>query len=447
VFGGEEAVKRHLPEPLGDRAGEDEIEEKDRRVAATSGEGSRTRGMKSFSGSSVAAVLFVALSVGCTSAVVPSSEDVAVTTTDAPAPPAPSAPAPQASDAPRPTDAAEPEPSNPRAVDDVNPPTVPARAPFPSEIVGPVADGDTRQASVPDSTTPIYRAFTMSLEARDTLTATVDTGPVGRQAVVALLGPGGAPIQFARGPGRITLTATVTTTGTYTLSLREQQLRAATFDVSVAIRKPAPLLTDGASCGAASECASGKCTNDGISGITGVCGNPRANGASCSTYRDCTSGTCNAGVCAPPVLWSVPPSLAGREVSAITDCGWVMTLKFAPTPVAPGVQHVRATDCEYSDFCWNLYGRGGVSPSPSVGATSWKTTKTFTNGMGYGQYTDSLEVAYDPAGTTDLVVTATTTFRRSSNACPVGAAPTPGSTCRPNVPGNSVTTCRARIPR
>jgi hypothetical protein len=273
---------------------------------------------------------------------------------------------------------------------------------------------------------------------------------VGRQAVVALLGPSGAPIQFARGPGRITLTATVTTTGTYTLSLREQQLRAATFDVSVAIRKPAPLLADGASCGAASECASGKCTNGGITGITGVCGNPRADGSACSTYRDCTSGTCTAGVCAQPVLWSVPPSLVGQEVSALTSCGWVMTLKFAPTPVAPGTPVVRATDCEYGTFCTDLYTRQGSSnPSvyTSVGTTSWKTSRSTIAGMGYGQYTDTLEVGDDPAGTTDLVVTATTTFRRSSNACPVGSAPLPGSTCRPNVPSDSVTTCRARIPR
>ncbi len=427
---------------------EEEIDEKNRRAAATSREGSRTRGMKSLSGSCVAATLFVALGVGCTS-IVP-TEDVAVTTSDATELPAPRGP--EATDTPTPTDTdtAKPAPTAPRDVDDVHPSTVPARALFPSEILGTVADGDTRQASVPDSTTPIYRAFSVALEARDTLTATIETGPVGREAVVALLGPGGAPVQFAKGPGRITLSATVTTAGTYTLSLREQQLRAATFDVSVAIRKPAPLLADGASCGAASECASGKCTNGGITGVTGVCGNPRANGSTCSTYRDCTSGSCNAGVCGQPPQWSVPPSLVGKEASALTSCGWVITLQFANGPATPTVPLVRATDCEYGTFCTNLSTRQGSSnPNTytSVGTTSWKTSRSTIAGLGYGQYTDTLEVGDDPAGTSDLVVTATTTFRRSSNACPVGSAPPPGSTCRPNVPGDSVTTCRARIPR
>lgn len=402
--------------------------------------------MKSFSGISVALLSFVALSVGCTS-VVP-SEDLADTTSDAPAPSTPAAP--RTNDAPSATNGAEPARTAPLATDDARPSTVPARALFPSEILGSIADGDNRRASVPDSTTPLYRAFTVALEARDTLTATIETGPVGREAVVALLGPSGGPVQFARGPGRITLTATVTTTGTYTLSLREQQLRAATFDVTVAIRKPAPLLADGAPCGAASECASGTCTNGGISGITGVCGNPRANGSICSTYRDCTSGTCNAGLCSQPVQWSVPPSVAGKEASALTSCGWIITLRFANGPATPTVPLVQATDCDYGDFCKNLYTRQGSPPpvtSTTVGSTSWRTLRSTIAGLGYGQYTDTLEVGDDPDGTTDLVVTATTAFRRSSNACPVGSSPPPGSTCRPNVPGDSVTTCRARIAR
>lgn len=400
--------------------------------------------MKSLSGSCLAAALYVALGVGCSSAVPSPSEDVGVTTSNSPTPP--TAPALDA-----PAQATGRGDLAPLADDDVRGSNEPARALFPSEIVGAVADGDSRQVSVPDSTTPVYRAFTMALEARDTLTATIETGPVGREAVAALLDPNGKSLQFAKGPGRITLTATVTTAGTYTLSLREQLLRAATFDVSVAIRKPAPLLADGASCQAASECASGKCTNGGSYGVTGVCGNPRANGSACSTYRDCTSGACNAGICGQPVQWSVPPSLAGREVSALTSCGWVMTLQFANGPATPTVPLVRATDCEFDSFCSNLYTRQGSSTpitSTSLKPTSWTTTRSTVAGLGYGQYTDTLEVGDDPTGTTDLVVRATTSFRRSSNACPVGVVvPPPGSLCRTGVPDNSSRTCEARIPR
>lgn len=143
--------------------------------------------------------------------------------------------------------------------------------------------------------------------------------------------------------------------------------------------------------------------------------------------------------------------LQGQEVAALTTCGWAITLRFANDPAAPADTLVQATDCEYGDFCRNFYERIGMYPArgyASLRPTSWFATRSAVPGMGYGQYTDSLEVGDDPGGTTDLIVTATSTFRRSSNACPVGmTVPPPGSTCKTRVPADSTSVCTARIPR
>ena len=293
-----------------------------------------------------------------------------------------------------PADATKPEreqPSEPRdpllstALDDnarASAAGVLARALSPSEIVGTIADGETKTVSAPASTQVLYRALETTLKPGETGTFSIGV-PVGLEVVAFVTDPSGNSIASKRSTGTVAIQATSVVAGVHRIVVREVRLRAFAFTVHLAVAPGAPS-TD----------------------------------------------------------WTVPASLRGRDVQALTDCGWAITLRFSsqanPARVADAI---KAVDCEYSDFCQNLYDRYvGMNPGSSVNSSAevWSSSSRWMPSTRLGTYVDSLHVYKDPAVPGTLEVTATTTFTRANGS---------GDTYNGQpVPPNSRTSCVATMP-
>jgi hypothetical protein len=252
----------------------------------------------------------------------------------------------------------------------------------PSEIVGTIADGETKTVSAPASTHVLYRALETTLKAGETGTFSIGV-PVGLEAVAFVTDPSGKSIASKRSTGTVTIQATAAVAGVHRIVVREVRLRAFASTVHLAVAPGAP-----------------------------------------STE------------------WTGPAPLWGRDVQALTDCGWAITLRFAsqanPTRVADAI---KAVDCEYSDFCRNLYGRyAGMNPGSLVNSSPevWYSSSRWMPSTRLGTYVDSLHVYKDPAVPGTLKVTATTTFTRANGS---------GDTYNGQpIPPNSTTRCVATMP-